>query len=267
MADKSSVRPSPEILHGHDFFEITYISRGKGSHIVDGREYRFRGSCFCFTPQGRTHSFFFPQNEKHSRFSLAVYPDWINSHITGFDINSIINTISGKNIYVLEIPQHFLASINPLYESILQESIFNFKHAERILCGEIVKLFIIIHRIMDGSAPPELNQNILHPAVLHAVKIIQTQYTKKLQIQDLIRGQEIDSRYFSTLFKKQTGLPPFVYLNKVRIDRTIALLETGSMTVIQAAFQAGYNDLKHFYAQFRKFKGSLPKQYLKMLKR
>ncbi len=54
---------------------------------------------------------------------------------------------------------------------------------------------------------------------------------------------------------------PIDYLNYYRIERAAQLLTGADMNVAEVAVHCGYADSSAFIKQFRKYKGTTPKQY------
>ena len=52
-------------------------------------------------------------------------------------------------------------------------------------------------------------------------------------------------------------------LQTIRIEKACELLETTTRTVMEIAYDVGYQDMKYFYELFRRQKGISPKQYRK----
>lgn len=68
--------------------------------------------------------------------------------------------------------------------------------------------------------------------------------------------------YLNRLFKKQTGITIFEYLNRIRIHKAKELLLTGTMKSSEIAAAVGYCDEYHFSKAFKKEVGVSPRKYL-----
>ena len=62
---------------------------------------------------------------------------------------------------------------------------------------------------------------------------------------------------FARVFRELIGLPPHKYLVRLRLRRARSLLESG-MSVTDACYAAGFNNLSHFVRTFRKHLGFVP---------
>ena len=80
-------------------------------------------------------------------------------------------------------------------------------------------------------------------------------------ISALARLANLSPRYFSGLFKQQTGCAPREYLHLLRIHQACQLLNSTGFSIKQIAFKVGYQDPLHFSRQFKAFQGISPTQY------
>ena len=98
-----------------------------------------------------------------------------------------------------------------------------------------------------------------------AKKIISGRYGRSdLKISDIAEELNLDRKYLSTLFKKETGQTLQECLISTRIGRAKELFEMG-YSVAMAAEKSGYNDISTFNRMFKKYVGMSPGQYKKTL--
>ena len=85
----------------------------------------------------------------------------------------------------------------------------------------------------------------------------------ELDLSEASAAVELSSVYFSTLFKKETGMTFTDYLNSVRVERAKKLLQDQKtpMKMYEISEQVGYSNPKYFYQMFRRLTGQSPKQY------
>ena len=46
---------SVQYPHRHDFFEVLYLSKGSGYHVIDGNKYEIKPPCVFFMSPGQAH--------------------------------------------------------------------------------------------------------------------------------------------------------------------------------------------------------------------
>ncbi len=74
----------------------------------------------------------------------------------------------------------------------------------------------------------------------------------------LARELKISPGYLCTRFKQSTGFTPFGYLNKLRMERALELLQNTELLVIQVALEVGIDNHAQFCRAFKKFHGISP---------
>ncbi len=73
----------------------------------------------------------------------------------------------------------------------------------------------------------------------------------------------------STFYRKLkaiTGLSGSEFIKLIRLKHSASLLKSGKFNITQAAYETGFNDLKHFRKSFQKQFGVTPSEYLKQHK-
>lgn len=94
-----------------------------------------------------------------------------------------------------------------------------------------------------------------------ALEYIESHYGQPITLETLARLTGLSSKYFCRYFKAIVHRSPIDYLNYYRIECASYFLTTSDMTVAEIAQHCGYNDSSFFIKQFRKYKGTTPKQY------
>jgi two-component system response regulator YesN len=100
--------------------------------------------------------------------------------------------------------------------------------------------------------------------VTHAKQYIKEHFSEPLVIDDIAEREGFNSSYFSTLFKKITGVTFSEYLRGVRMNEAKRLLKETNLSVAVICNSVGYNDIKHFSSSFRKATGVKPSEYRKL---
>ena len=82
-----------------------------------------------------------------------------------------------------------------------------------------------------------------------------------MSIDTLARLTGFSPKYFCRYFRTIVHRSPIDYLNYYRIERAARFLAVDDMNVAEVAVHCGYADSSAFIKQFRKYKGTTPKQY------
>lgn len=87
--------------------------------------------------------------------------------------------------------------------------------------------------------------------------------TDDLSIDDLAIQLNMSRSTFYRKLKALTGMSGSDFIRMIKLKRSAQLLKTGEYTVSMAAYNAGFNDLKHFRKSFQKQFGVTPSAYMK----
>jgi AraC family transcriptional regulator len=71
--------------------------------------------------------------------------------------------------------------------------------------------------------------------------------------------------HFARAFRKSTGMPPHAWLNKIRIERAMALLRQRDQSLSAIAFECGFVDQSHFTRVFVRRIGLTPGVWRRMI--
>ena len=80
-------------------------------------------------------------------------------------------------------------------------------------------------------------------------------------IRDSAGSVSLSREQFCRFFKKSFRSTPISYLNRFRINRSMALLKETSLPVIDIAIAVGFDSSNYFAISFRKATGMTPSQY------
>jgi AraC-like DNA-binding protein len=94
-----------------------------------------------------------------------------------------------------------------------------------------------------------------------AVSYISANYPDKLQQATAAKLCDLSPFQFSRVFKKEYGITFRDYVVKIRIDRAAELIKQSRVSVTDAAFVVGFNDLSYFARMFRRQLGVSPSCY------
>ena len=84
-------------------------------------------------------------------------------------------------------------------------------------------------------------------------------------LEDISYKFSYTGKYLSALIKKHLNISFRQYLNKIRIQYAIELMEKGEDAVSKISEECGYSEPEYFSKVFRNFCGMSPTEYLKRL--
>jgi len=99
------------------------------------------------------------------------------------------------------------------------------------------------------------------PSVIKAQKWIEEHHTQLVDYDHLARKFRMSRRSLERRFKQVIGVTPLGYLQQLRVETAKRLLEQGSWTFNEIAYQVGYEDIAFFRKIFIRLTGLRPKEY------
>ncbi|MCW2749604.1 MAG: putative transcriptional regulator, AraC family [Aeromicrobium sp.] len=106
------------------------------------------------------------------------------------------------------------------------------------------------------------DQRLSDLAVLRRVRYrMDREYAKPLDVEALARGAHMSAGHLSRQFKLAYGESPYSYLMTRRIERAMALLRRGDLSVTDICFEVGSSSLGTFSTRFTELVGVPPSTY------
>lgn len=228
----------------HHFYHLVLVTKGKGIFKRKGKE----------TPiEAGTLFFVFP-NEVYE----IIAEDSFTYLYIDFDGDRVLRLFDDLGISQSKcVFQNF----GHLYDFWIS-SIKRVNHENATTLTESVLLYSLSFIGKDGQST-ELKDTERFDA---ALEYIGNNYADpSLSINKIAGLFFYNEKYFSALFRKRTGEKFTDYLNKLRIEHALRLVQAGEGSIGVLAEASGFNDPFYFSKVFKRFIGQTPTEYKKDL--
>ncbi len=233
-----------------DHFLIHYIRSGSGYYQTNGTVYKLHaGDVFLAYP------------ESEISYQASIDDPWTYEWVgfSGTDAGAILNhTDFSKEAPVLHaVPygdalRHQLGRINAAFGNTLE-------HAVQ-MTGELYLLLSIL--VSNATlAPAQKTTDIEN--VRRAADYISSRYSYAITVEDIAAYVGVSRSTLFRQFQKVENISPKEYLDRFRIQRAAALLESTDLTIDSVAQSVGYDNGLYFSKVFRKYLGEAPSSYRK----
>jgi transcriptional regulator GlxA family with amidase domain len=109
---------------------------------------------------------------------------------------------------------------------------------------------------------PATEQRLRDLTILRRVRDrIDREYAQPLDVEALARGASMSAGHLSRQFRLAFGESPYAYLMTRRIERAMALLRQGELSVTEVCFAVGCGSLGTFSTRFTELVGVPPSVY------
>jgi AraC-like DNA-binding protein len=116
--------------------------------------------------------------------------------------------------------------------------------------------------ISQVTSSPAAAQRLRDLARLRRVRDrIDREYAQPLDVEALAHGAHMSAGHFSREFRLAYGESPYGYLMTRRIERAMALLRRGDLSVTEVCFEVGCSSLGTFSTRFTELVGMPPSAY------
>ena len=134
------------------------------------------------------------------------------------------------------------------------------------LYREALAIQLAIHLLRNyGTFPIKLKQyssGLSRQKLQTAIDYIQANLEEKVSLEDVAKTTNISPYYFCRLFKQSTGITPYQYLIKCRIEKAKVLLRQEKLSITDIALEVGFSNQSHFTKHFKRIVGTTPKKFI-----
>lgn len=111
--------------------------------------------------------------------------------------------------------------------------------------------------IPERQRPADSTREIMH----QAAQYIQENYFEDLTLSMLAEKFNMESSYFSKIFRQELGENVILYITQRRMEKAKEYIENTDINLTEVAFLVGYNDYSYFNRVFKKKLGMSPREY------
>ena len=241
--------------HSHDYYVISLIERGHQSFTHKGAKHLTPPGGVIFINPGEVHT---GEAADQQGFELrSLYPTTSLMETAVFELTGRHQGLPFFKDVRVDHPwatNHILS----LHEALLQE-------ASELECES---LFIwtfaqLIKRYADiSSAEQPLGKET--KAIQQARRHIDEYFAEGITLNQLAQLVSLSPYYLLRVFQAEVGMPPYTYLESVRIRHAQSLIEAGK-PLAEVAIEVGFSSQSHLTRQFKKIIGVTPGQYAQQI--
>ncbi|MCY9666608.1 AraC family transcriptional regulator [Paenibacillus alginolyticus] len=256
---KSSQSELPE--HFHDWYEIVYVYRGKGTFFIDHTFYEMKQGDLFLIPGNTIHRAT-PDREMPVT-STAIYfnPSIVQVPNLGdsFSYLHCFDQAAEHRNYKLEtlLPQR--QHLDVCLESIQYECKHqSLGHRQAILL-QLLQLLLFLNRDLDSGIKPNVGDSIAPPVWMREILLyIDQHFCEDIGLKTLSKQASVTPAHFSRVFKQLIGMNITAYIMTKRIIRAKQLLSENDLNINIIAEMCGFESLPHFHAMFKRVLGMTP---------
>jgi AraC family transcriptional activator of pobA len=247
--------------HRHDFFEILYLLKGSGYHVIDGNKYEIKPPCLFFMSPGQAHKlelsldiegfiFIFTsdfyQLNRSNQNSLIEFPFFYTIH----QDNPPLLLSSESDIRFLEL--------------LFRQSILEIKQAGEStpeLLRSILELILNTCAARYPGHEKTLNKGKAQTIVKKFYHLIEENFQRNLLLSDYARLIGVTPNHLTQTVRHLTGKSSSQVIKAKQLLEIKRLLFHTNLTVSEIANLLHFEDQSYFTKFFKRETGLTPLQY------
>jgi AraC-like DNA-binding protein/mannose-6-phosphate isomerase-like protein (cupin superfamily) len=247
--------------HRHDFFEVLYLLKGSGYHVIDGNKYEIKPPCVFFMSPGQAHK-------------LELSHD-IEGFIFIFTSDFYLLNRSNQNS-LIEFP--FFYTIHQDNPPLLLENESDIRFLENLFRQSIAEIgrpgdyFLeMLRSILDlilttCAARYQVNENMLNKGkgqilVKRFFHLVEENHQKNLSLSDYSGMIGVTPNHLTQTVKLLTGKTSSQIIKAKQLLEIKRLLVHTNLSVSEIANQLNFEDQSYFTKFFKRETGMTPIQY------
>lgn len=226
--------------HIHNSFEIIIATDGEMEVIVACNKYKISGNECVIVFPNQIHEI---KTEKYAEHTILIFsPQLVRAFSKKFETH-----IPKCNKFTLD--KFYIDKITNLDN---KNTTVELKGLLYSICGVFDKNAEYIEFKGDG-------QNLL----FKIFNFVAENYKKKCSLYELAKETTYNYVYLSKHFSKNTGMSYTEYVSRFRINEACYLLMNTNSTMLDVAYECGFDCLRSFNRSFKSIMGVSPSEYRK----
>ncbi len=253
--------------HRHDFFEVLYLSKGSGFHVIDGNKYEIKPPCVFFMSPGQAHKIDFSNDIEGYIFIFTAEFYLINQN----NQNRLIEFPFFFTIRQDNPPLILDKSENVLFlESLFKNSISELQKGGGYsieLLRSILDLILTSCSTLYKADENTLNKGKGHIMVKKFFQLVEENYHKKLSVNEYADRLAVTPNHLTQTVNQLTGKTSSQIIRAKQVLEIKRLLVHTNLSVTEIANLLNFPDQSYFAKFFKRETGIPPLQYrMKSLK-
>jgi len=246
--------------HRHDFFEVLFLQKGSGYHVIDANKYEIKPPCVFFMSPGQAHKLELSHDIEGFIFIFTSDFYLLNRS----NQNSLIEFPFFYTIHQ-DNPPLLLGNENDVrfIESLFRQSMGEIGNTGDFTSGLQRSILDLILTFCAARYPMNENQikgkgQILVKRFFH---LVEENYQKNLSLSDFSAMMGISANHLTQVVKHLTGKTSSQVIKSKQLLEIKRLLVHTNLNMAEIAQQLNFDDQSYFTKFFKRETGLTPLQY------
>lgn len=234
--------------HFHLDYHFGLLTQGEQTFYYQGSKYHTGPGQIQIMPAGAVHDGNTVEKSGFKTKIVSVSPQWL--HKLNYEL-------TGKKTF--SFGQHCVENY-PLFDQFNQLHLLLNNALIPQLTKQCLSLALFSHIMTRYSTiNPSYPSRIGSKNIARLKDYLMEKLDEKISLKDLAELCDLSESQLLRQFKRSTGMTPYAWLARLRLEEALALLKSGQLST-QVAFKVGFFDQAHFVNAFRQTYGVSPSQ-------
>ena len=247
-------------LHWHKEFELIRVLSGTFHLFLQNTEYVMGEGDVALVSSGALHR----GTPDHCTYECIVFDLKMLGRYTGDKVSRKLSAIKNGEVSALGCysahSRDFCKIVHKLFDCLRAEA----SYYEFTVYSLLYELFGTLYRdavVENVTASPIRSRTADTMRLL--LNWIELHFKDPISLKQLADIAGVNEKYLCHLFKVYTDHTPIDYINKLRVEQALREIQENHLSITEAAFESGFNDLSYFSRTVKKYKGHSPSFYKK----
>lgn len=257
-------------MHTHDYIELMYVLEGQVTQNIKGQNVSFsRGEICLVNPSVEHCEYLFSQD--CTVLWLGIDDIFFEKYETSKDpsdytqsLKKLINQKRSQYLYIRFTPIAENTRTTQAFLTIFSEMLNNLPGKTRLIIGYVERIVDLLTKEYHFHIS-QTDQKELHRAVVLDICDYISANFLRTSVTEIASIYHYSPDYLNRIFARETGRTISSYLQKIRMEHAMRIIQTTDLSIDQVARQAGYHNMGFFYKKFKEFYLTTPdaarKQY------
>jgi len=259
-------------FHFHNECQLVYVVESEGKRIIGDNVEYFESDELIFLGSNVPHvwhndqQYFNKEALKHARsIALFINPPVLLEHVGAFGNVKKIQTMLSKAQRGMKFYGKTKSEVSKLLKQMCKQkelpAAINLLQILHLICNTKEYDLLVSEGYINNY------QNRDNDRMDAVFKYVFNHYKEEIPLSTIAGIAGMNKQAFCRYFKTRTQKPFMQFVNEIRIGQACKLLSDSEKTIVQIAFDCGFNSITNFNSFFKAIKGITPREFKKQLLR
>jgi AraC-like DNA-binding protein/quercetin dioxygenase-like cupin family protein len=247
----------------NDYLKLYYVLDGEADFMISGQMERLAPQSVFVIPKSAVHFLRDAEDRPLSLYILGIRDDALE-HLSTFDDElRRLELFASQRLRTIHARDHAAYEIPRAFRRILYEQRMKRDGYVATIQAAVLNLVAGLNRIFQNvpMERPIEGGNDTVSRIIEVARYVESNFYEPITVEKAARMAFLSIRQFTHQFKTVHGVTFLEFLHYHRIRYARDLLKHTNQEILTVCFEAGFNDLAHFYRIFKRLTGTSPRRY------